>query len=151
MRILLDTNVLVSGLISPSGPPGQLVSAWQDGAFSLVLSDQQLTEIARVLEYPRIAERTKRARSAALLETLQSHVVEIGTLPIVNLSPDPDDNLILAAAIAGKADLIVSGDKRDLLSLTKINEIPIVTAKDALQHLGNSGGSPSGHPPSTRL
>ena len=51
---------------------------------------------------------------------------------MVENSPDPDDNLILAAAVAGNADLIVSGDKRHMLSLGDVEGIPIVTPRDAL-------------------
>ena len=56
-------------------------------------------------------------------------------LPAVNFSPDPDDNLILAAAIAGRADLIVSGDKKHMLSLGQVEGIPIVTPAEALHRL----------------
>jgi predicted nucleic acid-binding protein len=61
----------------------------------------------------------------------------------VNLSPDPKDNPILAAAIAGKADLIVSGDKKHMLALGAVAGIPIVTAKNALDRLGNARNQPS--------
>ena len=54
----------------------------------------------------------------------------------VNLSPDPKDNPILAAAIAGKADLIVSGDKKHVLALGEVGGIPVVTAREALKRLG---------------
>ena len=56
----------------------------------------------------------------------------------VNLSPDPGDNPILAAAIAGAADLIVSGDKKHMLALGEIEGIPIVTAREALERLGEA-------------
>ena len=53
----------------------------------------------------------------------------------MSLSPDPKDNPILAAAMAGKADLIVSGDKKHMLALGEVENIPIVTARDALDRL----------------
>ena len=56
-------------------------------------------------------------------------------LPVVDASPDPDDNPILAAAIIGRADLIVSGDKGHVLALGQVEGIPIVTARDALERL----------------
>ena len=55
----------------------------------------------------------------------------VGDLPDVTASPDPDDNLILATAIAGRADLIVSGDKNDMLALGRIEGIPIIAASAA--------------------
>ena len=54
----------------------------------------------------------------------------------MNLSPDPKDNPILATAIAGKADLIVSGDKKHVLALGEVGGIPILTAHEALKRLG---------------
>ena len=56
-------------------------------------------------------------------------------IPVVNLSPDPKDNPILATAIAGKADLIISGDKKHILSLEHVEGIPVVTAREALERL----------------
>lgn len=59
-------------------------------------------------------------------------------LPSIDLSPDPADNTILAIAIAGSADLIVSGDKPDVLALGEARSIPIVTARAAFERLGLS-------------
>ena len=55
--------------------------------------------------------------------------------PEVDLSPDPKDNLILAAAVAGMANLIVSGDKKHMLVLGKVEGIPVVTAREALERI----------------
>ena len=76
----------------------------------------------------------------AVLDTniLIAALITKGTPPDVNLSPDPKDNPILAAAIAGKADLIVSGDKKHMLALGEVKGIPIVTARDALDRLSNA-------------
>ena len=68
-----------------------------------------------------------------MLQTLQEDAEILQELPDVNISPDPDDNAILATAIAGKADYLVSGDKGDLLGLGEIEGIPIVTARMALR------------------
>ena len=54
MKVVLDTNVLVSGLMYPKSVPGRIVSAWREGRFDLIVSVQQLTEIGRVLAYPKI-------------------------------------------------------------------------------------------------
>ncbi len=76
----------------------------------------------------------------AVLDTniLIAALITKGTPPDVDLSPDPKDNPILAAAIAGKADLIVSGDKKHMLALGEVKGIPIVTARDALDRLSNA-------------
>ena len=67
---------------------------------------------------------------------LQDFTVTVADLPEVNYSKDSDDNLIIATAIAGKADLIVTGDKGDLLILKTVENISIVTASDAVSIIG---------------
>ena len=68
-----------------------------------------------------------------ILDNIDSYAFVLDDPPEVNLSPDPRDNPVLAAAIAGDADLIVSGDKKNLLGLAEIEGIPIVTARKALE------------------
>ena len=70
-----------------------------------------------------------------LLETIDVNAVLVWELPTVDYSPDPDDNVIIATAIAGGADMIVSGDKRDMLALAEVEGIPIVSARDAVKLL----------------
>ena len=66
---------------------------------------------------------------------LEAVATVVAELPDVNLSPDPRGNPILATALAGEAEMIVSGDKRDMLALRRIEDIPIVTAHEALERL----------------
>ena len=70
-----------------------------------------------------------------LIRNLEAVGEVVTDLPDVNASPDPDDNPILAAAIAGRADLIVSGDKKHMLALGRVQGIPIVTAAVAVDRL----------------
>lgn len=76
--------------------------------------------------------------AAAIVENLDTRALVLAAPPAVNLSPDPKDNPVLAAAIAGRADLIVSGDKRHMLALGAIEGIPVVTARDALAWLAGT-------------
>ena len=76
--------------------------------------------------------------ATAIVENISSRAIILENPPAVNLSLDPGDNPILAAAIAGNADLIVSGDKKHMLALTEVEGIPIVTAREALQRIGNT-------------
>lgn len=138
MRIVLDTNNFVSALMVPSGPSGVLLAQWSEGAFVLVTSTFQLEELRRVFQYPRIAKRLDPRASAILLEMLYKQADVLTDLPTVSLSPDETENPILAAAIAGQADLIVSGDKQHVLSLQSVNEIPVVTALSAVGLLADS-------------
>lgn len=136
MRIVLDTNVLISALITKSTPPDGLYQAWLRGEVEVVTSTVQMAEISTVLVRPRLQKYLDSDEAAAIVENLDTRAVILNDPPPVKLSPDPDDNPILAAAIAGKADLIVSGDKKDMLQLGEAEGIPIVTARDALDRLG---------------
>ena len=140
MRIVLDTGIFVSALISRNTPPDILYSAWLKRLFHLITSDIQLEEIERVLNYKKL-RRFIQAKEATLLLDNISSIAEIQTdLPTVTLSPDPNDDMILATALAGRADYLVSGDKKDLLSLGSVQNIPIITARQAIEYLGIVGG-----------
>lgn len=135
MRVVLDTNILVSALISRSGPPGQLLTLVQQRRATLVTSCAQIDELRDVLSRDRLKPYIHAGDAQDLLATLDA-VAQLATeLPKVSTSPDPDDNAILATAIAGNAELIVSGDKPHMLALHALEGIPIVTAKDALSRL----------------
>ena len=132
MRVVLDTNVLIGALITSGTPPDGLYRAWLRGEFDLVTSAAQIAEIADVVSRPRLQKFIDDDDAADILDNIDCHALVLDDLPEVNLSPDPGDNPILAAAIAGNADLIVSGDKKHLLGLAEIEGIPIVTARKAL-------------------
>lgn len=131
MRILLDTNIIVSGLISAKGPPGKLLDAWlSDNAYELLISAEQLDELRRVLGYEKISRIVSSERIDQLLRNLDAASI-VEAIAEVTASPDPSDNLILGAAVAGDADLVVSGDKADMLALGDIEGIEIVSAAEA--------------------
>ncbi|MFQ5757096.1 MAG: putative toxin-antitoxin system toxin component, PIN family [Acidiferrobacterales bacterium] len=135
MRIVLDTNVLIGALITKGTPPYQLQQAMLSGKIELVTSTRQLEELGRVLNYEKLKPYIREGEASALLEMIDTRAVIIEALPEVDLSPDPDDNAILATGIAGNADLIVSGDKTGMLDLNEVNGIPIVTSRQALQRI----------------
>lgn len=132
MRVVLDTNVIVSGLLSPGHPPASLLDRFDRGLLGLVTSAEQLDELRDVLARPRIATRLTAGVSARFLDNLASKADLCGPLPPVKTSPDPKDDFVLATALAGGAELIVTGDKRHLLSLGSFEGIAIVTAAEAL-------------------
>lgn len=135
-RIVLDTNVLVSALLSPNGPPARLLAAVKDGDVTLITSEEQLQELHRVLY--RLNAQVRPDEAESLVDGLRAVGVIATDLPDVDDSPDPDDNQILATAIAGGADVIVSGDKKHMLSVGRVGAVPIVTARDALNWLPGS-------------
>lgn len=118
MRVILDTNVLVSGLMFPQSVPGAAVAAWREGRFELVLPLEQLEEIGRVLAYPKIRKilQWDDETIGRFLRQLylRADVVEPATQGIE--VRDPDDLHVLQALAAGAAELLVTGDE-DLLEL----------------------------------
>ncbi len=130
IRAVLDTNVIVSGVIKGGGPPGQLLTALFDGRFQAVTTPEFLTEIMRVLGYPKIRQRYHvTPETAEAVVTAMAVSSELIPLPptIARASRDPDDDRFLACAVAGRADAVVTGDQ-DLLVLREFRGIPIVSA-----------------------
>ncbi|MCH2192063.1 MAG: putative toxin-antitoxin system toxin component, PIN family [Gammaproteobacteria bacterium] len=135
MKIVLDTNILVSALITKGTPPDLLYQAWSVGDFGLVPSDRQFDELTRVLAYEKLQRYIKPQAASVLLANMQEMAEMVTGLRKVDYSPDPDDNWIIATALQGGADYIVSGDKRDMISITSVEDIKIMTANDAIDIL----------------
>ena len=135
MRVVLDTNILIGALITKGTPPDRLYQAWLRGEMELVTSSAQMAELANVLARPRLQDFIDADEASVIVENIGTRALILDEPPGVSLSRDPKDNPILAAAVAGKADLIVSGDKRHILALGKVAGIPVVTAREALERL----------------
>ncbi|HLD74821.1 MAG TPA: putative toxin-antitoxin system toxin component, PIN family [Bdellovibrionota bacterium] len=109
MRVVLDTNIVVSGLFF-KGIPDHIFELWYQRKFDLLISPDILNEYTRVIgelnrKYPAV-----QVKPLLDLITLNAHVVEPGKGPIPSCD-DPDDEIFLATAMAGKAHYIVTGDK----------------------------------------
>ncbi len=102
---------------------------------TLVTSAFQIEELREVLARERLKPYIRPEEADDLLYHLEAVGMAVSELPDVNLSPDPKDNPILATAVGGEAELIVSGDKNDMLALGHIEGIPIVTAREAAGRL----------------
>jgi putative PIN family toxin of toxin-antitoxin system len=137
MRFVIDTNLLVSGIIS-AGLPRQLLEAARTGDFELCTSEVLLAELQRVLGRDKFANRLAGQTPESIVSALRKlAIVVVPTeIPRVVLT-DPDDDHVLAAALAGAAHLIASGDRRDLLPLASYQGIPIVTARQAWERLAS--------------
>ena len=110
--------------------------AWPDGNSTLITSTYQLIELRRVLAYDRLGNRISPEQSAAFFENVDVRALVFDDLGNVALSPDAQDNPILATAIAGRANRIISGDKSHMLTFSEVEDVSIVTAGDALNRLG---------------
>jgi putative PIN family toxin of toxin-antitoxin system len=124
MRVVLDTNVLVSGLAYPESLPGRILNVWRQGGLEVVLSRYILDELVRVLpRLPRLLMTPSEIRDLADSFLFMADVVEPCAERDATLR-DEKDQLILGTLIAGQAGYIVTGDK-DLLALAE--RYPIVT------------------------
>lgn len=131
VRAVLDANVLISAAIRPSGPPGQIVVALLTRrAFELVLSPAIVAEIGRALRLPRIRRYLRESDDAlhwlADLVALADLVQDTGG--VAGVCRDPADDVVLAAAVEGRAATVVTGDA-DLLTLAEFRGIAIVTPR----------------------
>ena len=111
MRVVLDTNILFSALISPHGAPDAIYRAWRAARFELVTSRTQLEEIRRASRYPKLQAVLQPTKVGVMINNLQRAVV-LDQLPKHFEADDPDDAFLLAMAYAGKADYLVTGDRR---------------------------------------
>ena len=110
IRAVIDTNVLVSAMISPAGNEALLVMAINHGLVAPCLSQEILKEYSSVLLRPRFG--FPQGHVDDLLNLLRRHGHLLDPVPIAPTSPDPDDDKFIACAIAGKADFLVTGNKR---------------------------------------
>ncbi|MDD5375562.1 putative toxin-antitoxin system toxin component, PIN family [Acidithiobacillus sp.] len=130
MRVILDTNVLLGALISPHGPPDTIYRAWRAARFELVTSTTQLDELRRVSRYPKLKTILPAHRIGTMVNNMQRAIV-LNTLPPLPEgvdANDPNDAFLLAMAMAGEADYLVTGDRRaGLLQRGGIGRTRIVT------------------------
>jgi len=136
MRVVLDTNIIVSGLISDGGSPARLLDAWTDKVFLLISSPAQIAEINEVTRRPSVRPLLTPSHAGRFVNDLSRFATLFERLPDVNRSTDPKDNYLLGMAEAGAADYLVTGDKRDVLALERHGSTQIVTANVMLSILG---------------
>ena len=134
MRVILDTNVVISGVFF-GGVPSRILSAWSAGKFALVLSPEILEE------YRRVGHELGRQRPALsatfepVLTLIAMNAILVDAPPLaVPVSDDPDDDKFLAVAVASQTSLIVSGDG-DLLRVTGWQGVHVLTPRQFLERL----------------
>jgi len=138
LRVVLDTNQFVSSVLVRHGLPAQLLDAWRRREYLLVTSPAIIAEIRATLHYPRL--RRKYPITDEQVEQLirlleQDALLVAGTAEAAGaIVDDPQDEVVLACAVDGMADVIVSGD-RHLLDLVEYRGIPIVTARELFDRL----------------
>ncbi len=129
-RVGIDTNVLISGLLSTTSTPAKAVDRAVTKA-QLVATLETLRELIEKLHSPKFDPYVRRERRDALLERVASLVEIIDVLQPIRASRDAKDDKFLEAAVNGRADVIVTGDK-DLLDLNPFRGVAIVTPAEYL-------------------
>ena len=141
-RAVLDSSVLVSAFFTPEGTPAALLAHARRGAFSLVSSVEILDEVTGVLMRPKHQARysytpEEVARYRMRLTSLSVVVTDLLTLKAVPL--DPKDDMIVATAVAARADYLVTGDRRHLIVLGHYEGIRILGPRAFLSEIAEEG------------
>lgn len=136
MRVVLDTNILLSALINRHGTPAQLITGWRARRYDLITSTEQLIELGDVARRPVLRARIVPSTVGRLIRDLRKLAEVLTRLHAVERSADPADNFLLAMAEAGNANYLVSGDRRGVLALGTHVITQIVRARDFLDVLG---------------
>lgn len=115
MRLVIDTNVIVSAFLSPRGIPARILGAWEDQAFELLVSEPILAEYQRALSYEPVRVRHRRSQEQIATDIQRFRIFAIliqVSERLEVIEADPADNKFLECAIAGGAEYIVSGDSQ---------------------------------------
>ena len=135
MRVILDTNVLLSALIRRDSVPGRVLEAWFDDRFVLITHELQLEELRVVTRRQQIRALIRPSEAGRLVNQLRANAELVTRLPRTRRSNDPADDFLLALSEAGRPDLLVTGDKAGLLRLGSHNDTLILTARVFLDRL----------------
>lgn len=132
-KVVLDTNQLVSSLLSTRGPQRQLIDAWRDRKFILFLCAGQVEEVAGVLSRPKIRKKypIPAEEREAFLRLLRLDAFLLPDAEAPGICRDPDDDYLLGCAVAGGADYLVTGDQ-DLLSVGRYQGVTVLRARELL-------------------
>lgn len=143
MRAVVDTNILVRAVIKPSGSVGPVLLRLRHGDYTLLYAQSLLEELVDVLNRPRIRDKYQLTNQD--IQTIVSLILLRGEAVVpqerIAACRDPKDDKFLEVAVAGEADVIVSGDE-DLLVLHPFAGIPILPPADFLQMLATCSGLP---------
>ena len=145
MIVVLDTNVIISALLSSTGAPAEILSRWENNEFEVEVSTQLLAELGRALHYPKIARYLKLSDEEIgrfLRRYVASATLIIPQENLAVITQDPDDNRVLECAVDANASFIVTGDDH-LLELQEYQGIVILSPAAFLAYL--IGQTPDAH------
>lgn len=134
MRVILDTNILLSALPSPLGVPAKILDAWERNKFTLVASDELLEELREVARRPFFRARLRASAIELMVAGIQDFSFYCRDVRSGPTAPDAKDSFLLALVDASHADFLVTGDK-ELLRLQHHQSAQIITAADMIKLL----------------
>jgi len=126
MRLILDTNILLSALLSPRGAPARLLEAWERKRFTLVACDALIAELREVSARSFFRSRLRAGAAELLAAGIRDFSLFCRDIPSGPIAPDPKDSYLLALAEVSQAEFLVTGDK-ELLALKRHNFARIIT------------------------
>jgi len=130
MRVVLDTNVLVSFLLTRGRVISVIMEQWETGGLEVVVSPQIIAELRRVAEDERLASRLRHGALEVLLETLAENAeVVTGELELPGVTEDPGDDLVVACAVEGNAAYIITRDQH-LLKMGAYRDIVMLRPEE---------------------
>ncbi len=138
IRVVLDTNVLVSALLTPDSPPAEILASVLEGRLRIIISPAIIRETGLVFQYPKLKKTMQKHHLSAeeveeaIFKILKVAIITPGEKIIQGVSRDPADDLILSCAAEGQADFVISGDK-DLTELGSFKGIRIMDPANFLQ------------------
>ena len=138
MRITADVNILISSTVAPLGIPKEIITSWRNGNLELVISTGIIAEVKEKLHYPRIQKRYKLTEQEiqTAIATLKTgaELVTVSFKEIISVTGDPEDDYVLATAHLGKADYLITGDKK-LQDLKNYKKVKILSPKEFIRKL----------------
>jgi putative PIN family toxin of toxin-antitoxin system len=137
IRVTLDTNVLASGVItSEQTINGQVIQAWRENKYSLILSEAILTELSRTLSQPYFSARLTAAQIEATVNLFRSEATIVPSIvTVAGVATHPEDDLILATALSGRAHYLVTRDEKLQEKVQEYKGVSIISPLVFLQRL----------------
>jgi putative PIN family toxin of toxin-antitoxin system len=137
---VLDTNVLVSAFPAHGTVPALLIDAWRQGAYHLVVSEHILEELAETWRDPYWQARFSPSASTAAIALLRSTAIMTAlTVKVAGVATHPEDDLILATAVAGAAAYLVTGDRK-LRAVGTFQGVVMLSPREFLERLSQASG-----------
>lgn len=144
MRAVVDSNVWVSALLNPAGPPAAIRTALQNGKFTLIASEPLLAELSLVLWRPRLVRKygVTPASRAALITLLLERAEIVPVTGTVRLCRDPNDDQVIETALNGRADVLVTRDddlkgEAELVAVLAARGLAVLTVRRFLELLNS--------------